>query len=353
MMGTTTGRNATTVTPVGNNFNLIRLLLAWLVIVEHSYALLLGDKYDPFHVLFGRFSSGYFAVNGFFVLSGFLITQSWLNDPSLPRYLMRRVARIVPGFLACVLICALLYLTLFDHSYLARFDWWRFSLKMLVLQAGGLPVAFEGTPYPTLNQSLWTIHYEFLCYLGLAALGFLGGCRNRAAIPLTIVILTAYLCLHVSGSFWLVLGIDSPDVRYYLGNWLRLSLCFLAGTLWALNHQRLFIVLKKHAAVAIVLVLAIMFTPLAPIAITVLLVPLLVVFGLKLRPLPGIWQRHDISYGIYLYAWPIQKGLVASVEGLRQPLLLILVTTLLACGFAVMSWLLVERPALRWLKPHR
>lgn len=345
--------HAVTVPRVGNNFNLIRLLLAWLVIVEHSYALLGINKYEPIHRVFGHFSSGEFAVNGFFVLSGFLISKSWLNDPSLPRYFMRRVARIVPGFLVCVLVSVLLYTALFEPNYLARFDWLRFGLKMLVLQAGGLPVAFEDTRFPALNQSLWTIHYEFLCYLGLASIGYFGFCRNKLTIPMTLFITLAYLWLYFAPeTLWQVLRIDSSAIRYYLGNWLRLSLCFLSGILWALNQHRLQNVFKQNPVTSVGLVLALMFTPLAPIAITVMLVPLFVIGGLHLRPLPGIWQRHDISYGVYLYAWPIQKGFVASFEWARQPHLLILATSVLVCGFAVLSWLFVERPAMRWLKPR-
>lgn len=344
---------AATVPRVGNNFNLIRLLLAWLVIVEHSYALLGINKYEPIHRVFGHFSSGEFAVNGFFVLSGFLIAKSWLNDPSLPRYLMRRVARIVPGFLVCVLVSVLLYTSLFEPNYLARFDWWRFGLKMLVLQAGGLPAVFVDTTHPTLNQSLWTIHYEFLCYLGLALLGLLGGCRNRLIVPITLFITLAYLWLYFAPeTLWQALRIDSSAIRYYLGNWLRLSLCFLAGIFWALNQHRIHSVFKQNAITSVALVLALMFTPLAPIAITVMLVPLMVIGGLHLQPLPGVWQRHDISYGVYLYARPLQKGFVVSFEWAQQPQLLILATSLLVCGFAVLSWLLIERPAMRWLKPR-
>ena len=86
--------------PAQNNLNLLRLLFAWLVIVGHSYDLVDGNfAREPMNYLFGTIPSHYLAVNAFFVISGYLIAKSWHYDPCVTRFLQRRVARIVPGFL--------------------------------------------------------------------------------------------------------------------------------------------------------------------------------------------------------------------------------------------------------------
>jgi peptidoglycan/LPS O-acetylase OafA/YrhL len=75
---------------------------------------------------------------------------------------------------------------------------------------------------------------------------------------------------------------------------------------------------------------------------------------------PGGVLRHynrlgDYSYGLYIYAFPIQ-GLVAWAFGSLGPGLHILLATPPVLLLSVASWHLVEDPALRLLKhpqPHR
>ena len=183
--------------PASNNLNQLRLLFAWLVIVGHSYDLV-GNTLtkEPLYALFGTIPSHHLAVNAFFIISGYLIAKSWQLDPSVKRFMQRRLARIVPGFLSCVAICICVYTLTYEHDYLSRFDWPTFLVKLALLQAGGLPPAFPGSHYPVLNQSLWTIHYEFLCYIGLMSLGILQLIRSRfilAACLLLISLDMAYL----------------------------------------------------------------------------------------------------------------------------------------------------------------
>jgi hypothetical protein len=168
-----TGRN--------NNFNLLRLLLAGLVVVSHSFELVDGNRLrEPLTRIFGSVSAGELAVDGFFLLSGFLIVQSWRNGPRLLDFMFARILRIYPGFIVTALICAFLVAPLGAdaRAYFGSFEPGRFLASVVMLRGPGIPATFEGTHYPFINNSLWTIKYEFMCYLCVAAVGLAGGLRT-------------------------------------------------------------------------------------------------------------------------------------------------------------------------------
>jgi peptidoglycan/LPS O-acetylase OafA/YrhL len=88
--------------PRANALNAIRLALALLVIVWHSFPLSGSQvKFAPLKQLLGET-----AVDSFFAISGFLILGSWLRNPQWGRYLAARVLRIFPAFWACLVITA-------------------------------------------------------------------------------------------------------------------------------------------------------------------------------------------------------------------------------------------------------
>ncbi|RYD96627.1 MAG: acyltransferase, partial [Sphingomonadales bacterium] len=91
-----------------NNFDFIRLMMALLVVLSHSYALALGSEArEPLSIATnGHYNSGNIGVWVFFIVSGFLIAHSWERSASLPAYLSKRVRRIYPGYLAATAVCA-------------------------------------------------------------------------------------------------------------------------------------------------------------------------------------------------------------------------------------------------------
>lgn len=340
--------------PAQNNLNLLRLLFAWLVIVGHSYDLVDGNfAREPMNYLFGTIPSHYLAVNAFFVISGYLIAKSWHYDPCVTRFLQRRVARIVPGFLCCVLICIGFYSFLYDHDYLSRFNWPTFLAKMTLLQSGGLPPAFPDSRYPVLNQSLWTIHYEFLCYIGLMLLGKYQLLRSRLVLPACVAMVLCHIGYLLLGNLlWQQInGGHEPGFMYYLINWVRFAGCYLAGVAWMQHEDRIRKVSAEYPLVVFGLfLLTLAISPLHLVATTLLLVPLLSYLAFNIPAISGFWLKNDISYGLYLYAWPVQKIIMASTT-IANPLLLILLSSLGGGLLGWLSWIAVERPALKLLRP--
>ena len=110
-----------------NNFDIIRLCLAFLVIFSHSYPLLNYELKEPLSVLSVQQTTfGELAVTAFFTISGFLITRSWNGSRSLQSYLVKRVCRIYPGFLVASLLCLFAAkLLLLQPSFPDRLRIWR------------------------------------------------------------------------------------------------------------------------------------------------------------------------------------------------------------------------------------
>jgi peptidoglycan/LPS O-acetylase OafA/YrhL len=66
-------------------------------------------------------------------------------------------------------------------------------------------------------------------------------------------------------------------------------------------------------------------------------------------PLAAVGSRYDISYGVYIYGWPVQQFLAAQGVHTAVPPLVFAGASLLAV--APLAWLscrYVEGPAQRW-----
>jgi peptidoglycan/LPS O-acetylase OafA/YrhL len=95
-----------------NNFTLMRLVAAILVLYAHCYPLGLGrgqSNHDPISLwLIPRVGTGLagLAVDVFFVISGFLIVSSYANRAHLASFIEARVLRIYPALGVAVLFTA-------------------------------------------------------------------------------------------------------------------------------------------------------------------------------------------------------------------------------------------------------
>ena len=175
---------------------LLRFFFASLVILSHSYLLLTpdGNEIEPVsRVTYMKMNLGSLAVACFFGISGFLITQSWLKSPRVSDYLRKRVLRIYPGWTVAVLFCVFIIgPVLHNNHYLEFHDkgTYRF-ISQLLLYKNGYFNELPGIGIP--NGSLWTIPFEFMCYLLVMALGLLGIFRKRNVILFFMVALVVFI----------------------------------------------------------------------------------------------------------------------------------------------------------------
>lgn len=286
-----------------NNFDALRLIGAFLVLISHQFAL--SGRWEPRVV--GDHSFGNLGVLIFFSISGYLVTSSWLSDPDILRFAARRTLRMAPAL--CVSM----------------------PLTWIVIAALGL-TGFPDNPRHLTNGSLWTIKYEVACY---AILLVAGVATRRSSIVLTAGI----FC------YFVLPGLQSGEtILAYFG------LFFAAGSL-----LRAYPYLRTPPLTVLFLVTgyALIRIHQTKLGLAFVVPPLTIAMGLRSWPgLRDIPKIGDLSYGIYIYAWPVQQIGVA-LMGKRTPYLeLLSITIPVTLALATASWHLVEKKALRF-KPGR
>lgn len=282
-----------------NNFDALRLAGAFLVLVSHQFAL--SGRWEPRFV--GDYSFGNLGVLIFFSISGYLVTASWQKDPNILRFGARRVLRMAPALCASV------------------------PLTLTVIAALGL-TGFPGNPRHLTNGSLWTIKYEVCCY----ALLLLAGLATRRP--------SVVLAVGIFGYF-VFCGLQSGDsVLAYFG------LCFAAGSLlqaYSCLRKPLPTLLFLVAGCALVLVQQ------TKLGLAFIVPVMTVAIGLRSwAGLRDISRIGDLSYGIYIYAWPVQQIGVALLGRQTPYLELLAITVPVTLVLATASWHLVEKKALRF-----
>ncbi|SMH50511.1 Peptidoglycan/LPS O-acetylase OafA/YrhL, contains acyltransferase and SGNH-hydrolase domains [Rathayibacter oskolensis] len=314
-----------------NDFDAVRLAAALAVIVGHGFVLL-GEPAPrllglPLHSL---------GVSVFFCVSGYLVAGSAERAPSVGRFLRHRVLRIVPALAVVVVVTMLVIGPLASSlplgAYLASGETWAYGLNLLLLAQYELPGVFDSSAHarPAVNGSLWTLGVEFCCYLAVLSIRF-APAHRRGALAVAGLVGTVALTL-VGGA---------------IGAAAELCAFFAAAAALRLLVPAQWLRWPSGTAAAVVL-LAAAGTPLQPVALWVALPVVVVAVGTGSTPLLRRAARWgDLSYGLYLWAYPVQQ-LVIDRAG-RLPVLpnlaLVLAITLVV---ALGSWWLIERPALRF-----
>jgi peptidoglycan/LPS O-acetylase OafA/YrhL len=328
-----------------NNFDALRLVAAVSVMFSHAFLIADGTQKNEWLIrLTGNQSIlGLTGVFVFFAISGFLVTQSYEQTGDPLRFLAKRALRIFPGlFVAAALsafVLAPLVTTLEPGAYFSQPAPYRYVVGNTLFDqtVHELPgVMFVNNPVGLeINGSMWTLRFEFMMYVMVLGLGVLRLLR----LPVMLGLLALGLaCL------------EFEDALGFLGGWGWLLAFFAVGMiLYRLRMTRVF-----DGRVALL--------ALAGLVLSVPLrqfIPLFPVFGcylalwLALNPrLPAIPAARfgDLSYGLYIYGWPVEEGAIWLLGGHAwwwQVLALALPAT---AALAFLSWHLVERPALR-LKP--
>lgn len=290
-----------------SNFAVLRLVLALAVVVSHAFSVTTGRVDDEPLVSSTGFALGEHAVNGFFAISGFLVTMSFQRR-GWRDYVVARLLRIAPGLIAATLVVSLVLGALMTQldlaSYLGDRRLWRFIWGTLTSfkSAAALPGVFQQNPLPFPMGTVWTLKYESLCYLGVFVAGIVGLlAQPRLALAAWIGLFALALAREIA----------TPDGPKGVETALRLPLIFMTGGLIYLFADRVRLSLLGLAGVMALVAVS---------SATPLYKPLLYVatawgvLVLALHPLltRRSWEpKADISYGVYLYGWPVQQAAYA------------------------------------------
>ena len=333
-----------------------------------------------FHGQVAGFGGGYLGVSVFFTLSGFLITSLLLAEHSsndggigpavdVPAFYVRRAKRLLPASLLCLLSVAVIAAVTdwFDAVATLRRDLLGSLLQVAnwVFLAGDgsyqklfAQVAGQASPF----EHYWSLAIEEQFYW-LWPLAFLGLCRvARTHRSRTTVLGAATLVLAVAAP--VIAVVWGPDAAYWAtparaaeilvgalaafvvrgrtlpssARWLApgaLVVLAVCVVLFPSNHGPAF-----HGALPLVgLVSATL--------VVGLQVPSATVRALSWRPFTWLGR---ISYGVYLYHWPVFVLLAPPRVDLAEPWRFV-ARMAITLVLAQVSFVLVERPirtGIRW-----
>lgn len=343
-----------------NNFNIIRMFAATLVIFSHSFALALGNRVsEPVNEILG-ISLGYIAVDIFFLTSGLLVCKSLYTSNKLQVFIISRCLRIYPALIVSIFLCSLLGLILTNASlleYLTNHELREFAYyngTMLFTDYQKLPGVFYNAPLDrSVNGSLYTLPWELRMYLILIVLGLVKSFTQKFNIsrknwlPTTIVLIALVcLILYLNNHF------ISTEKHWFYTRFYRFSATFFIGG--SLYFLRKYILLKMQWLMIsiFVLIFAAYLSKDIFFVAYVFLIPY-IVLCLAYIPQGRILTYNtlgDYSYGTYIYAWPIQQTLAITIVGI-SPLHMFVTAFSFTLLISWLSWNYIEKPSLG-LKRH-
>ncbi|MBZ0304019.1 MAG: acyltransferase [Anaerolineae bacterium] len=345
--------------PQKNSMDFLRFVLAFAVIIVHGYWLG-GFGPDPlYYFSHGQIDPGPLAVSGFFILSGFLITRSRQRRGSIWVYLWQRVRRIMPGYWVTLLVTVILFAPIiylltnhtltgyWEQSPFGPFDYLKnnFFLKVGQDRIGELFSTHPTHPY-LINGSLWTLYAEFKCYVLVGVLGLVNATRDRRwiALLLTAVVMGTYIIEQLTG------GYLRSVFPYMLEQGFHENLAyFLIGSVAYLYADR---IPMRRSLFVVSLALMILSAYVAYYRVVALFTYPYMLLWLAFHLPITKWAKYgDFSYGMYLYAFPIQRILAQLGVNKLGVWGYILVAAGVTAVFAVLSYHLVESRFLKRRSP--
>lgn len=344
----------------GNALGIIRFLLASAVIVSHGFPLS-GRGEDPFFARFlGQENLGGVAVIGFFAISGYLITRSGMGSGIL-EYLWRRALRIFPAFWIVLAVGAFVVgpiVWMMEQRPLSEYfvpgaggpiGYITSNWQLAIHQWGIHDIFAATTPYgqsvggSVFNGSLWTLRYEWFCYMVIAVLVLFGVfARAKIIVPaLTVVFL-----------FLQIVRLSNPALLAQVVPWLadpitiNLTLIFLWGACLAVYADKV-IIDDKLGLLALAVTVYTLFN--GGFALFGFPAFAYLLFWMAIRapmPVKKMFSKNDYSYGIYLYGFLVQQ-FIAYLGWYRWGYVVYtLIALVLSCALAFASWHLIEKRAL-------
>lgn len=330
-----------------NNFGFLRLLFAYLVILSHSPELIDGNSSrELLHQLTDNLTFGVLAVDSFFIISGYLICQSFVHSTNLKSFLFKRILRIYPAFVAIWIISILLIVPLAGGWHLLNnlsiFDWARMIVKIFALSQPHVNDFLFVEHIKPLNGSMWTIRYEFMCYLIIPIIALIG-LNKRNAVLILILSISLNIYTRVTGIDWVI---QSP-IPFSLFIFTRLLSAFMIGICFYQYRERL-MWNNKISLFCFTLLTFCLFNPqFAELGLIIFGSYLLFNFAFNFNNsfIQKIGTENDISYGVYLHAWPVQGLFIQSFSNIN-PWILTVITICTVSITGYLSWIWIEKPFL-------
>ncbi|MBR9826613.1 MAG: acyltransferase [Alphaproteobacteria bacterium] len=325
-----------------NNFDLVRTILALMVLLSHSATL----SAAPEIAWMRWFFDSDFAIKGFFAISGFLVMKSLTSSGSLLEYTEKRARRIYPAYLSAIALCFLIGLAMTSldaYAFLTSPQTWHYlavnSVFLNFLQHD-LPGVFTENPMSEMNGALWTIKVEVALYAGLPIIALFfrwWGVALTGALIIVASIFWVYVFGYViEGGFGQLLARQFPGQAVY----------FVAGACLYLRPKWRD-PLPYIAAISLLPYLFSRSTIFEPILEPVFVVSSIIFLSDRALPALGAGRFGDLSYGVYLYHFPIIQLLIALGVFALNPWLGLVATLVCTLALAFLSWHFIEARVLK------
>jgi peptidoglycan/LPS O-acetylase OafA/YrhL len=323
-----------------NNLDLIRIILASMVILGHTSAINGITSYwiDPIVYFFSFTYSGAIAVKLFFFISGLVVTNSYLNKKSLVYFIIARGFRILPALFFLLIVTVFVVGPIFTNlslsNYFLGLNRYEYIWHNMIFKTElTLPGLFTGNLYNhSINGSLWTLRNEVKCYFVLLCILYIIGTSRR--LILNIIIVSIFI-----DTFFFI-GITSrifgtnPEVYF-------LPFSFAYGTFFAINSKNI-----KINGLIVIISFVIFFISIGTNYQELLMIIAfcnLVVFISSMKFILKLKPKYDISYGIYLWGFLVQQ-IIYFIFGQMYAGLHFILALIISIVMALISFVYIEKP---------
>ncbi len=344
--------------PKNNALDFLRLFLSLAVVYAHSWHGKESELGWQNPVIVGRSDMyrdiiplGQLVVYGFFIISGFLITASWVRSPKITDYLSKRFLRIYPAFFVCIVMSSFFFIPVvyllqkntlngFGSKYFVEsFHYVIDNMQITMNRNLGYNELFVGKSMKETNGPLWSLIFEVKAYLLIVILGLIGVFKRSFFILIpTLLTWLIYSFAVYHPNFQSILNSAFGDYKIF-----PLFTYFLVGSVFYIFEKKIIWDWKIAFGFLIILMTSTFydyFSLIAPICMTYL-----IIFISMIIPIRNLSKKiGDLSYGVYIYSWPIQLCLNAIDFNARFGFFTyFLVSAVLSLFAGFVSWNLVEK----------
>ena len=319
-----------------NSFDIIRHAAAFLVLYSHHYAL--SGRPEP---TFPHWDSyGFIAVVIFFAISGYFMPTSFSNSENFLVFMEKRCRRIFPALIACSFLMCYVIGSIFSPEPLFKYLTDLANFKTSVLFS-----AFLGRPIPgvfsdfifkdAINGSIWTLPVEFLSYV---IIGIVLSYTNswRSVLKLLLFYILTTIVLMITGFNYMFYAVPLNYLALF-------GIAFAGGALMATTQKQWFPVRYHLAFLSVFFLVVLRGGAELQVLGTLSLAVLTIVIGTSFRD-KLIKGRFDISYGIYIYAFPVQQIVINLIT--QRFWLSMAISAALTIFIAILSYRFIEKPFL-------
>lgn len=330
-----------------NNYDILRVIAALCILYTHSFDLLGKNTEETLMVLTDqKINFAYVGLVIFFTVSGYLIAKSADTSSSFKNYIWKRFLRIQPLLIVVSIVSILIIGPFFTTSSLTAYftnTQTYFYIRNVVPLFGiqfTLPNVFiTNIGDAGVNGSMWTLVVEERLYLIL-------GLLFVHKIYFKKILITGILMLNILYFFNSVFS-NGQFIPYLSGLHIYYALVFLNGSLfYFIEIPFAKIKFKSFALISISFILYFTSFTIFKNSIQVLLVPFFIIAIAEVKCLTNNAAKYgDITYGLYIFSFPVQQMLISS-KVCTSAFGLLYSTLLIVVPLAFLCWHLIEKKLL-------